>query len=1122
MKKKFSGIILILLFLFALCISVNAQDSIKVYNRGKEVILTHELFSYNEQYYLHIDDLQQLGLDVINEDGKYTITANDCLGEEKKVVLTPPSSNLEDNPPILIDPFNQSEEQWAIAEIQSLEDLPIIEAPSVMDTLYQYTYKRRATKKIGESINDNILFPEDDSVTGGGNSLLGTRGIIIDVKGETYISAQFIGKYLSHRYSLEGDRIDYYIADKSAVVMNTTVNLIYQTGVPSGGHEVKIHTAYKIGEDSSMDGFKLLSSVNCIIAEGENSASLLIETPAEKINDPKIYYIADFGDRYVFVCNQYNFSEVGKVIVYGQPKDITYTINVTLPEIDDRDVPFTIYVSVNNETYSKQGIVKSGEKSTSVELTKLPIDTRYDVRIVFDYHKYRNAQLGGFNFINIAYVKDFGTNYTAKYSRKAVCNVCLPDGYIPEDDVEVTVVLRQYIPNGGLVVTDKFYDWSDSQTVILNNEKRFEQICLYSQSSSSMLAYQVDEEVEGLWKSGFLHQGGKITSSGILPKEIEEDLVTDIKLLKKKNITVKVTRPYFLSVENDIYATIVLDDSSTAEIYDKIIDYTQTPLIVSGERTAQFEFEVAEDKIYKLWIEDITGDEHLFNSCSYVKPLASVAERGNERYFGFECDGINLNLLRCNNVSGTIECENTELDFDVLATCTLYNDKTIYLTTNAENGEFNIKIPQDTDKYTIDVQTYVNKKSYYVSDGISTNNANEASEILFEYDEDKKIVLQYIMQNPPLPVEISNKEKYDYFRFRNISDYTLEGVDAYVAYYDKNGRFISIEKEEVSKLPLGFSLTIPKGADDYRIKKARALALKQNTFTPLGKVVEVSVNMPEPPEQNISVFKIGEESAIINCKTERLNSVPEEINEAMYISADDFERLGYKITVDETDVYIEKGKLGFKFIIGENTAIQAEDAIRYEISNPILNDGGIIIPIDTVCELFDDKSRWNPADKILIINMPFDDIEYSDIYCEAILDMYNKGIVAGYEDGTFKSSEYVFRSEAAAMFSRTMGYEYQGYIFDCFDVMGNHWAKSYIGICVNEGVFELEDDRFRPNDYITVKEAIVATLKMKGVVFDNYIDAAQANGLLTNIKVENEEREITRAEITQLLYNACI
>ena len=94
------------------------------------------------------------------------------------------------------------------------------------------------------------------------------------------------------------------------------------------------------------------------------------------------------------------------------------------------------------------------------------------------------------------------------------------------------------------------------------------------------------------------------------------------------------------------------------------------------------------------------------------------------------------------------------------------------------------------------------------------------------------------------------------------------------------------------------------------------------------------------------------------------------------------------------------------------------------------------------------------------------------------------------------------------------------YKFECSDVPLDHWAKSYVGICINEGVFELEDNKFRPDDYITVEESIIATLKMMGVYSENYMEVAREYGVLKNINTDNVNRIITRAEMAQLLYNA--
>lgn len=156
------------------------------------------------------------------------------------------------------------------------------------------------------------------------------------------------------------------------------------------------------------------------------------------------------------------------------------------------------------------------------------------------------------------------------------------------------------------------------------------------------------------------------------------------------------------------------------------------------------------------------------------------------------------------------------------------------------------------------------------------------------------------------------------------------------------------------------------------------------------------------------------------------------------------------------------------------------------------------------------------------VNEPYypDDKEFSDVnpeskYYDAIKDMYLSGVCLGYENDTFHPEEYFHRSEAAVMLCRLMGYWGNVYDFSCADVPESNWESSYVGICVNEGVFELEDGKFRPYEYITLNEtceAIVNILKVRNA--ETYYP-----DLFINIDTENMERCITRAEFAQLMYN---
>ncbi len=600
---------------------------------------------------------------------------------------------------------------------------------------------------------------------------------------------------------------------------------------------------------------------------------------------------------------------------------------------------------------------------------------------------------------------------------------------------------------------------------------------------------------------------------------------TNITVNAQNSITVTVSRPYLVSVENDIFATVEVDNIYTSNMVDTIIDFTQTPLIPSGESNAQFEFKVAEDGLYTLKISNITGDDRLFDYYCYVYTLESPADESQLRQIRFSDDDISFSLLRCNNVSGTVVCERDDLEFTAFATTYNHLNRKMVFSSDVVNGKFSFKIPDDSIwSYTLDIQTKIGKKSYYVSDGMSSNNEEDATEIDFVREDDKAVVIEYIPHNPTQPIEISNNNWYDWFDLKNISDYTIEGFSAYVAYYDVNGKLLSYEKTEKNQLTSGTSFTLSRDAStNYKIKKIKVFAWGNEKFSPLGNVCEMSVNQPSAPEQDISIFHFGDNSAVINCQEQLLNKAPEEINGTMYLSASDFEKLGYIISSDRRYVYIENGRVKYRFVSGEYTTDEFIDDYRtdsYEIAAPVLNDGEILIPVVVICDLFKEETGFYNEGKTLIINMPFSDIDYNDPLFEALFDMYNRGLALGYEDGTFRPDGEVLRSEAAMNLSWNMGHVFDNYEFECSDVPADHWAQSFIGICINENVFDLENDMFRPDDCITVKEAIIAVLRMKKQNYENYLEVAKEKGLFANIDEENIDRDITRGEMIQLLYNA--
>ncbi len=148
-------------------------------------------------------------------------------------------------------------------------------------------------------------------------------------------------------------------------------------------------------------------------------------------------------------------------------------------------------------------------------------------------------------------------------------------------------------------------------------------------------------------------------------------------------------------------------------------------------------------------------------------------------------------------------------------------------------------------------------------------------------------------------------------------------------------------------------------------------------------------------------------------------------------------------------------------------------------------------------------------------DMEFTDVDLESKYYTSIKNMYLSGVTLAYEDGTFQPENYVMRNEASAMLCRLLGYWCNTYKFSCDDVPRENWESSYVGICVNEKIFELEENKFRPYENITVAE----TYKAIENILERQNYQYKTRDLFMNINFENLDRDITRAEFAQMLYN---
>ena len=159
------------------------------------------------------------------------------------------------------------------------------------------------------------------------------------------------------------------------------------------------------------------------------------------------------------------------------------------------------------------------------------------------------------------------------------------------------------------------------------------------------------------------------------------------------------------------------------------------------------------------------------------------------------------------------------------------------------------------------------------------------------------------------------------------------------------------------------------------------------------------------------------------------------------------------------------------------------------------------------------------------------DVTSETAYNEAIIVLSEKGIIQGYDDGTFRPGNTVTRAEAAAILTR--GFYSDNIIKDerttFSDVNEYHWASGYIMLMVRKGIVNgFTDGTFRPNDEVTYGQLVKMLVCLLG-----YGDEAEAYGgygvggymlaaqelLLTEGIYASFNDPLTRGQVAQLVYN---
>lgn len=161
----------------------------------------------------------------------------------------------------------------------------------------------------------------------------------------------------------------------------------------------------------------------------------------------------------------------------------------------------------------------------------------------------------------------------------------------------------------------------------------------------------------------------------------------------------------------------------------------------------------------------------------------------------------------------------------------------------------------------------------------------------------------------------------------------------------------------------------------------------------------------------------------------------------------------------------------------------------------------------------------------------FRDVKGNEYYAKSAQTLASKGILNGYEDGTFGASKPITRAEMATIICRMLGKKSLAKTTTKFwDTTKSHWASGYVKYAADNGIIGGDGNgKFRPGDYVKYEEAIkmvVCAIRFDRCLMPNaldwsapYIAIANANGITNSLRGKKGSYA-TRGDIAVMVCNA--
>ncbi len=218
----------------------------------------------------------------------------------------------------------------------------------------------------------------------------------------------------------------------------------------------------------------------------------------------------------------------------------------------------------------------------------------------------------------------------------------------------------------------------------------------------------------------------------------------------------------------------------------------------------------------------------------------------------------------------------------------------------------------------------------------------------------------------------------------------------------------------------------------------------------------------------------------------------------------------------------EWDKDNMRLVITENATTpmsNREKAFRDKDANPVADNSNRLSPPDET--EIPTRPQTDGLSAYIGTAPRFSDMDDASSTLNACVnELADGGVIAGYNDNTFRPYSPVTRAEAAAMICRLMGFEMKG-VNGFSDVPLNEWYYDPIGAVTEIGIVDGYDDgTFRPDNNITYHEMFKLAYCLLGQPDEPYsrvIPMAVARGLTDELSSFTDDAPVTRGDMCILL-----